>query len=55
MAELQLFSDDPSELQYQVAEYALNKDKAVIGENILGLRLLCLYGLNGAAAYMEHA
>lgn len=55
MAELQLFSDDPSELQYQAAEYALNKDKAVIGENILGLRLLCLYGLKGAAAYMEHA
>ncbi|WP_334470478.1 hydroxylamine reductase [Arsenophonus sp. PmNCSU2021_1] len=55
MAELQLFSDDPSELQYQAAEYALNKDKEVIGENILGLRLLCLYGLKGAAAYMEHA
>ncbi|NYS35766.1 hydroxylamine reductase, partial [Streptococcus danieliae] len=30
-------------------------DKAAIGENILGLRLLCLYGLKGAAAYMEHA
>lgn len=55
MAELQLFSDDSSELQYQAAEYALNKDKAVIGENILGLCLLCLYSSKGAAAYMEHA
>ncbi|GGP62208.1 hydroxylamine reductase [Shewanella algicola] len=26
-----------------------------INEDILGLRLLCLYGLKGAAAYMEHA
>ncbi|SFN57854.1 hydroxylamine reductase precursor [Formivibrio citricus] len=34
---------------------ALNRDKAKIGEDVLGLRLLCLYGLKGAAAYMEHA
>ncbi|XPE55397.1 hypothetical protein ACNKHW_05300 [Shigella flexneri] len=34
---------------------ALNKDKQAIGDNILGLRMLCLYGLKGAAAYMEHA
>ncbi len=33
----------------------LNKDKNEIHEDILGLRLLCLYGLKGAAAYMEHA
>lgn len=43
------------ELQRQAAEFTPNKDKAAIGENILGLRLLCLYGLKGAAAYMEHA
>ncbi|MFV3243456.1 hydroxylamine reductase, partial [Klebsiella pneumoniae] len=42
-------------LQRQAADYTPNKDKAAIGENILGLRLLCLYGLKGAAAYMEHA
>lgn len=36
-------------------EFTPNKDKAAIGDNILGLRLLCLYGLKGAAAYMEHA
>ncbi|MDS6631273.1 hypothetical protein QYS46_11955 [Klebsiella michiganensis] len=31
------------------------RQSGTIGENILGLRLLCLYGLKGAAAYMEHA
>ncbi len=35
--------------------FALNRDRATVGEDILGLRLLCLYGLKGAAAYMEHA
>lgn len=33
----------------------LNRDKDSIGEDVQGLRLLCLYGLKGAAAYMEHA
>ncbi len=51
MADLQLVSDDLGELQRQAAEFTPNKDKAAIGENILGLRLLCLYGLKGAAAY----
>lgn len=55
MADLQLASDDLGDLQRQAAEFTPNKDKAAIGENILGLRLLCLYGLKGAAAYMEHA
>ncbi|MEG3130450.1 hydroxylamine reductase [Pantoea cypripedii] len=55
MAELQLVSDDLGELQQQASSFTPNKDKAAIGENILGLRLLCLYGLKGAAAYMEHA
>ena len=55
MADLQLVSDDLGDLQHQAAEFTPNKDKAAIGENILGLRLLCLYGLKGAAAYMEHA
>lgn len=55
MASLQLVSDDLGDLQRQAAEFTPNKDKAAIGENILGLRLLCLYGLKGAAAYMEHA
>ena len=55
MAELQLVSNDLGDLQRQAAEFAPNRDKAEIGEDILGLRLLCLYGLKGAAAYMEHA
>ena len=55
MADLQLVSDDLGDLQRQAADFTPNKDKAAIGENILGLRLLCLYGLKGAAAYMEHA
>lgn len=55
MAGLQLVSNDLGELQRQAEAFSLNKDKAAIGENILGLRLLCLYGLKGAAAYMEHA
>lgn len=45
MASLQLVSDDLGDLQRQAAEFTPNKDKATIGENILGLRLLCLYGL----------
>ncbi len=35
------------ELQRQAAEFTPNKDKAAIGENILGLRLPCLYGSSG--------
>lgn len=34
---------------------ALNHDRQKIGDDALGLRLLCLYGLKGAAAYLEHA
>lgn len=55
MAELQLVSGDLGAIQKQAQEFVPNRDKAAIGENILGLRLLCLYGLKGAAAYMEHA
>lgn len=54
MANLQLAATLPAILQ-QATEFALNKDKAEIGDDIHGLRMLCLYGLKGAAAYMEHA
>ncbi|AWH89889.1 hydroxylamine reductase [Limnobaculum parvum] len=54
MANLQLSADLPAILQ-QATEFALNKDKTEIGDDIHGLRMLCLYGLKGAAAYMEHA
>ncbi|CNB99407.1 hydroxylamine reductase [Yersinia frederiksenii] len=55
LAELQLLSDDISALQQQSQQFALNSDKAEVGDDIHGLRMLCLYGLKGAAAYMEHA
>ena len=35
--------------------FALNRGKKEVGDDVIGLRLLCLYGLKGAAAYMEHA
>lgn len=36
-------------------EVAVNRGKETLHEDVIGLRLLCLYGLKGAAAYMEHA
>lgn len=55
LAALELVSDNLSDLQQQAQQFALNGDKAQIGDDIHGLRMLCLYGLKGAAAYMEHA
>ncbi len=55
LAELQLHSDDIPTLQQQAQQFALNTDKAEVSDDIHGLRMLCLYGLKGAAAYMEHA
>lgn len=55
MAALQLAGDDMPALLQQAAQFALNSDKAEVGDDVHGLRLLCLYGLKGAAAYMEHA
>lgn len=34
---------------------ALNREKGGVNEDVIGLRLLVLYGLKGLAAYMEHA
>lgn len=34
---------------------AVNRGKESLHEDVIGLRLLCLYGLKGAAAYLEHA
>ncbi len=34
---------------------AVNRGKESLNEDVIGLRLLCLYGLKGAAAYLEHA
>lgn len=52
VAQLVLGTSKPEMLE-QASIAALNKD--AVHEDILGLRLLCLYGLKGAAAYMEHA
>ncbi|QYK00631.1 hydroxylamine reductase [Shewanella psychrotolerans] len=43
------------EMLAQAAQAAPNRGKDSVHEDIMGLRLLCLYGLKGAAAYMEHA
>lgn len=34
---------------------AVNRGHETVDPDVIGLRLLCLYGLKGAAAYMEHA
>lgn len=39
----------------QAASVAVNRGKDTVDADVMGLRLLCLYGLKGAAAYMEHA
>ncbi|MEZ9196490.1 hydroxylamine reductase [Shewanella sp. 10N.286.54.B9] len=43
------------EMLTQALQAAPNRGKDEVHEDIMGLRLLCLYGLKGAAAYMEHA
>ncbi len=55
LAYLQVVATSLAGLQEQARQYALNLDKDAVGEDIHGLRMLCLYGLKGAAAYMEHA
>lgn len=55
MADLQLAGNDIPTLLQQAADFALDSDKVKVGDDIHGLRMLCLYGLKGAAAYMEHA
>ena len=48
-------ASDMAGLLAQAPIAAVNRGKGVLNEDVLGLRLLCLYGLKGAAAYMEHA
>lgn len=55
LADLQLAGSDLVTLRKQAEEFALNNDKTEIGDDVHGLRMLNLYGLKGAAAYMEHA
>ncbi len=44
-----------ADLQPFAGTVALDRDRAEVGDDVLGLRLLCLYGLKGAAADLEHA
>ncbi|MCL6269064.1 hydroxylamine reductase [Sansalvadorimonas sp. 2012CJ34-2] len=48
-------AEDMAGLLLQAPATLPNRGLAEVGEDIVGLRLLCLYGLKGAAAYMEHA
>lgn len=54
LALLQLQGNTIEALQQQAKDFSL-KSKKEISEDVHGLRMLCLYGLKGAAAYMEHA
>ncbi|MGY3572033.1 hydroxylamine reductase [Vibrio paucivorans] len=46
---------EPEALLALAPQAAVNRGKESQHEDVIGLRLLCLYGLKGAAAYMEHA
>lgn len=34
---------------------AINRDQAMVGADVIGLRVLILYGLKGVCAYSHHA
>ena len=46
---------DSAELLPLASQAAVNRGHESESEDVIGLRLLCLYGLKGAAAYLEHA
>ncbi|WP_067517517.1 hydroxylamine reductase [Endozoicomonas ascidiicola] len=48
-------AEDMAGMLLQAPATLPNRGKEDVGEDVIGLRLLCLYGLKGAAAYMEHA
>lgn len=54
LAYLQLDGNDINVLQEQAKQFSLKKTDET-SPDAHGLKLLCLYGLKGAAAYMEHA
>lgn len=54
LADLQLNSHDIDDLQQQAKQFSLKKAEGA-DPDVQGLKLLCLYGIKGAAAYMEHA
>lgn len=46
---------DMNGLLAQASEAAVKKDAAILGEDVVGLRSLVLYGLKGVCAYAHHA
>jgi hydroxylamine reductase len=53
-AKFELPSDDQAIIEF-APQAAVNRGHESEHEDVIGLRLLCLYGLKGAAAYLEHA
>ncbi|WP_298443954.1 hydroxylamine reductase [uncultured Ferrimonas sp.] len=53
-AELEI-SVDKAAMLAVAPQTVVHRGLEQVGEDIVGLRLLCLYGLKGVAAYMEHA
>ncbi|WP_392560272.1 hydroxylamine reductase [Orbus mooreae] len=49
------YPETKEELLKLSSQFMLNRDKGNVNDDVIGLRLLALYGLKGAAAYMEHA
>lgn len=49
------YPNSKEELLKMAPHVILNRGKGEVSEDIIGLLLLALYGLKGAAAYMEHA
>ena len=48
-------ADNMTALLVQASEAAVRKDAAILGEDVVGLRSLVLYGLKGVCAYSHHA
>ena len=46
---------DMNGLLAQAGEAAIRKDAAIVGDDVVGLRSLVLYGLKGVCAYAHHA
>ncbi|MFC1233396.1 hydroxylamine reductase [Vibrio sp. F74] len=53
-AKFELPSDEQAIIEL-APQAAVNRGHESEHEDVIGLRLLCLYGLKGAAAYLEHA
>ncbi|MFO1124828.1 MAG: hydroxylamine reductase [Methylocystis sp.] len=48
-------ADSMAALLGQASEAAVRRDAAILGEDVVGLRSLILYGLKGVCAYAHHA